>query len=43
MTKRSPFRLFKTSPEIIRLTMMHHVRFPLSQRDVEDLQHECGV
>ena len=30
MTKRSPFRYFKTSPEIIRLAVMLYVRFPLS-------------
>jgi hypothetical protein len=26
MTKRSPFRYFKTSPEIIRLAVMLYVR-----------------
>jgi putative transposase len=30
MTRRSPFRYFKTSPEIIRLAVMMYVRFPLS-------------
>jgi putative transposase len=44
MTKKpSPFRYFKTSPEIIRLAVMLYVRFPLSLRDVEDLVHERGV
>ncbi len=43
MTKRSPFRYFKTSPEIIRLTVMMYVRFPLSLRNVEDLLHERGI
>ena len=43
MTKRSPFRYFKTSPEIIRLTVMIYVRFPLSLRNVEDLLHERGI
>jgi putative transposase len=43
MTKRSPFKYFKTSPEIIRLAMMLYVRFPLSLRNVEDLLHERGV
>ena len=43
MTKRSPFRYFKTSPEIIRLAVMLYVRFPLSLRNVEDLFHERGV
>jgi putative transposase len=43
MTKRSPFRYFRTSPEIIRLAVMLYVRFPLSLRNVEDLIHELGV
>ncbi len=43
MTKRSPFRYFKTSSEIIRLAVMLYVRFPLSLRNVEDLLHEGGV
>ena len=43
MTKRSPFRYFKTSPEIIRLTVMMYIRFPLSLRNVEDLLHERGI
>ena len=43
MTKRSPFRYFKTSPEIIRFAVMMHVRFPLSLRNVEDLLHERGI
>ena len=43
MTKRSPFRYFKTSPEIIRLAVMMYVRFALSLRNVEDLLHERGI
>ena len=43
MTKRSPFRYFKTSPEIIRLAVMMYDRFPLSLRNVEDLLHERGI
>ena len=43
MTKRSPFRYFKTSPEIIRLSVMMYFRFPLSLRNVEDLLHERGI
>jgi putative transposase len=43
MTKESPFKWFKTSPEIIRLAVMLYVRFPLSLRNVEDLLHERGV
>ncbi|MCV2869896.1 IS6 family transposase [Defluviimonas sp. WL0002] len=43
MSKPSPFKWFKTSPEIIRLAVMMYVRFPLSLRNVEDLLHERGV
>ena len=43
MTKPSPFRYFKTSPEIIRLAVMLHVHFPLSLRNTEDLFHERGI
>ena len=43
MTKRSPFRYFKTSPDIIRLAVMMYIRFPLSLRNVEDLLHERGI
>ena len=43
MIKRSPFRYFKTSPDVIRLTVMMYVRFPLSLRNVEDLLHERGI
>lgn len=43
MTKRSPFRHFKTSPEIIRLAVQTYIRFPFSLRKVEDLLHERGI
>lgn len=43
MTKRSPFRYFRTSPEIIRLAVMLYVRYPLSLRNVEDLLNERGI
>ncbi|AGI66499.1 IS91-family transposase [Octadecabacter antarcticus 307] len=43
MTKHSPFRYLKTSPEIIRLAVMMYVRFPLSLRNVEDLLYERGI
>ena len=43
MTKRSAFRYFKTSPEIIRLAVMLYIRFPLSLRNVEDLLHARGI
>jgi len=28
---RNPFRYFNSSPEVIRLTVMMYVRYPLSQ------------
>jgi putative transposase len=43
MTKRSPFRCFKTSPEVIRLAMMMYIRFPLSLGNVEDMLNERGI
>lgn len=43
MAQRSPFRYFKTSPEVIRLAVMMYVKYPLSLRNVEDLLHERGV
>ncbi|MCE8508424.1 IS6 family transposase [Ruegeria pomeroyi] len=43
MPQRDPFKYFHSSPEIIRLGVMLYVRFPLSQRNVEDLLHERGV
>ena len=43
MTKLSPFKYFKTSPEIIHLAVMMYVQFPLSLRNVEDLLHERGI
>ena len=42
MTKRSPFKYLKTSPEIVRPEVMLYVRFPLSLRNVEDLLHDRG-
>jgi len=33
----NPFRYFNSSPEVIRLTVMMYVRYPLSLRQVEDL------
>ena len=39
----SPFRYFKTSPEVIRLVVMMHVKYPLSLRNVEDLLFERGI
>jgi len=38
-----PFRYFNSSPEVIRLAVMMYVRYPLSQRQVEDLLFERGI
>ena len=38
-----PFRWFDSSPEVIRLTVIMYVRYPLSLRNVEDLLHERGI
>ena len=40
---RNPFRYFNTSPEIIRLTVMMYIRYPLSLRQVEDILCERGI
>jgi putative transposase len=40
---RNPFRYFNISPEVIRLTVMMYVRYPLSLRQVEDLLSERGI
>ena len=42
MKKLSPFRYFKTSPEVIRLTVMMYIRYPLSLRQVEYLLFDRG-
>ena len=39
----NPFRYFKTSPEVIRLAVMTHSRFPPSLRNVEAPLHERGI
>ncbi len=38
----SPFRYFKSTPEVIREVVMLYIRFPLSLRNVEDLLFERG-
>ena len=43
MSKRDPFKYYKTSPEIIKLAVMYYVRYPLSLRQVEDILHERGM
>jgi hypothetical protein len=40
---RNPFRYFNSSPEVIRLTVMMYIRYPLSPRQVEDLLVERGI
>ena len=40
---QNPFRYFKSSPEVIRLTVMMYIRYPLSLRQVEDLLFERGI
>ncbi len=37
------FRYFNSSPEVIRLTVMMHIRYPLTLRQVEDLLFERGI
>ena len=39
----TPFRYFNSSPEVIRLTVMMYIRYPLSPRQVEDLLFERGI
>ena len=36
MSKKDPFKYYKTSPEIIKLAVMYYVRYPLSLRQVEN-------
>ena len=43
MTKPDPFKYFHRCSEVIRLTVMMYVRFPLSFRNVEDLLHQRGI
>jgi putative transposase len=40
---KDPFRCFNSSPEVIRVTVMMYVRYPLSLRQVEDLMSERGI
>jgi putative transposase len=40
---RNPFHYFNSSPEVIRLTVMMYVRYPLSLRQVEDLLSGRGI
>ncbi len=40
---QNPFRYFNSSPEVIRLTVMMYIRYPLSLWQVEDLLFERGI
>ena len=40
---QNPFRYFNSSPEVIRLTVMMYIRYPLSLRQAEDLLFERGI
>jgi len=40
---RNPFRYFNSSPDVIRLTVMLYIRYPLSLRQVEDILFERGI
>ena len=40
---RNPLRYFNSSPEVIRLAVMLHIRYPLSLRQVEDILFERGI
>ncbi len=39
---KNVFRYFNSSSEVIRLTVMMYIRYPLSLRQVEDLLFERG-
>ena len=40
---RNPFCCFNSLAEVIRLTVMMYVRYPLSLRQVEDMLFERGI
>ena len=40
---KNPFRYFNSSPEVIRLTVVLYIRYPLSLRQVEDILFERGI
>jgi len=40
---KNPFRYFNSSPEVIHLTAMMYLRYPLSLRQVENLPSERGI
>jgi len=40
---KKPFLYFNSSPEIMRLTVMMSVCYPLSRHQIEDLLFERGI
>jgi len=40
---KNPFRYFNATPAVIRLTVMMDFRYPLSLRQVVDIQLERGI
>ena len=40
---KNRFRYFNSAPEVIRLTVMLYIRYPLSLRQVEDILFERGI
>ena len=40
---RNPFRYFNSSPEVIRLGVVMHIRYPLSLKEVDYILFERGV
>lgn len=42
-TMENPFRQFNCSPDLMRLTTMMYIWYPLSLRQVEDILFERGI
>lgn len=43
LTKPAPFKIYETRGEIILISLTVCARFPLSQRNVENLPHGRGI
>jgi len=43
MSQKNLYKYFNSSPEVIKLSVMYYVRYPLSFRQVEDILHERGI
>jgi len=39
----NPFRYFTRLPEVVRLTVMMYIHYPLPLRQIEDLLFERGI